>query len=372
MSNTLAPPDPLMVRPRVPVALSGRERVGPVRVPVVGVPDVSVCIANWNCRNYLQACLESLLDFPQGVTVEVIVADNASADGAADLVADEFPEVVLIRNDENLGFARASNQAAERAGGRYVFFLNNDTVVPPYTLSQLVAFADAHPQVGMIGPRLRDGNGKLQISYRRKPTLKAMLHRAALLRWTGLFRKAYDEYRRDGFDPDGVRRVDVLMGAAVLMPRRVYEECGGWDEGFRFGVEDVELSDRGDRSLWPGEFPAERNLRGPEPDDRLRPLPAQERCRPVETVGVQGGLHFGRAGATLRQVGPVPLAAGHGCPRREGREKSTGAPGRVAVLDARTAAILAGLSVGRRSSPRRGEDRIMATAATPSNYPGIA
>jgi N-acetylglucosaminyl-diphospho-decaprenol L-rhamnosyltransferase len=244
MSNTLAPPESPTVRPRAPGARLRRERVGPARLPNVAAPDVSVCIANWNCCDYLQACLESLLDLPQGVTVEVIVADNASIDGAADLVAEKFPEVVLIRNAENLGFARASNQAAERARGRYVFFLNNDTVIPPYTLTQLVAFADAHPQVGMIGPRLRDGDGKLQISYRRKPTLKAMLHRAALLRWTGLFRRAYDDYRRDGFDPDGVRRVDVLMGAAVLMPRAVYQDCGGWDEGFRFGVEDVELSDR--------------------------------------------------------------------------------------------------------------------------------
>jgi GT2 family glycosyltransferase len=241
MSNTLAPPlDPPAVRPRALPVPPGRAGTA----TAVAAPDVSVCIANWNCRDYLRGCLESLLDDPQGVTVEVIVADNASADGAAEMVAREFPEVVLVRNAENQGFARASNQAAERAGGRYVFFLNNDTVVPPYTLAQLVAFADAHPQVGMIGPRLRDGSGKLQISYRRKPTLKAMLHRAALLRWTGIFRRAYDEYRRDGFDPDGVRRVDVLMGAAVLMPRAVYEQCGGWDEGFRFGVEDVELSDR--------------------------------------------------------------------------------------------------------------------------------
>ena len=189
MSNTLAPP---LVSP------AGPPRALPVPVDpardaiAVAVPDVSVCIANWNCRDYLRGCLESLLDDPQGVTVEVIVADNASADGAADMVAREFPEVVLIRNGENHGFARASNQAAERARGRYVFFLNNDTVVPPYTLARLVAFADAHPGVGMIGPRLRDGTGKLQISYRRKPTLKAMLHRAALLRWTGLFRRAYD------------------------------------------------------------------------------------------------------------------------------------------------------------------------------------
>jgi N-acetylglucosaminyl-diphospho-decaprenol L-rhamnosyltransferase len=237
MSNTLAPPPEPAVRPRVRAA-------GPPVGWGVAVPDVSVCIANWNCKDYLRACLASLLDDPQGATVEVLVADNASADGAAQMVEREFPEVILVCNSENLGFARASNQAAERARGRYLFFLNNDTIVPPGTLGRMIAFADAHPQVGMIGPRLRDGEGRLQISYRRKPTLKAMLHRASLLRWTGLFRKAYDEYRRDGFDPDGVRRVDVLMGAAVLMPRPVYQQCGGWDEGFRFGVEDVELSDR--------------------------------------------------------------------------------------------------------------------------------
>jgi N-acetylglucosaminyl-diphospho-decaprenol L-rhamnosyltransferase len=175
-------------------------------------PDVSVCIANWNCRDYLRACLDSLLNQPQGASVEVIVADNGSADGAADMVAAEFPEVILVRNQDNLGFAHASNQAATRASGRHIFFLNNDTIVPPLALGRLVEFADMNPHVGMIGPRLRDGEGKLQISYRRLPTLRAMLHRASVLRWTGLFRSAYDAYRRDGFDPDGIRRVEVLMG----------------------------------------------------------------------------------------------------------------------------------------------------------------
>jgi GT2 family glycosyltransferase len=242
MSHTLAPPTE--APPRRAAGQLGRPPLPPNSGVATGAPDVSVCIANWNCRDYLRGCLESLLDTPQGVSVEVIVADNGSTDGAAGMIAADFPEVVLIRNAQNLGFARASNQAARRATGRYLFFLNNDTLVPPLALGKLVGFADAHPQVGMIGPRLRDGAGRLQISYRRKPTLRAMLHRASLLRWTGLFRQAYDDYRRDGFDPDGVRRVEVLMGAAVLMPRPVYEECGGWDEGFRFGVEDVELSDR--------------------------------------------------------------------------------------------------------------------------------
>ncbi len=209
-----------------------------------GPVDVSVCIANWNCKDYLWECLTSVQDIPQGVRVETIVVDNASTDGAAEMVAHEFPEVILVRNPSNVGFARASNQAAALARGRYLFFLNNDTVVPAYALMQLVDYALANPEVGMIGPRLRDGSGNHQISYRRRPTIAALLHRTALLRWTGLFKFAYHEYRRKSFEPMDERRVDVLMGAAVLMPRALFEQCGCWDEDFRFGVEDIELSTR--------------------------------------------------------------------------------------------------------------------------------
>src|SRR5262245_17918974 len=161
-----------------------------------GPIDVTVCIANWNCRELLRACLESLHDQPQGVRLETVVVDNASDDGAAEMVARDFPEVVLVRNDVNAGFARASNQAAERARGRHLFFLNNDTAVPAGALRRLVEFADAHPEVGMVGPRLRDRHGRTQISYRRRPTVTALLHRTLLLRWTGLFRRAYHQYRR--------------------------------------------------------------------------------------------------------------------------------------------------------------------------------
>jgi N-acetylglucosaminyl-diphospho-decaprenol L-rhamnosyltransferase len=203
---------------------------------------VSVCIANWNCRDYLRACLESLHDQPQGVRLETIVVDNGSADGAADMVAREFPEVVLVRNGVNLGFARANNQAAARARGRYLFFLNNDTLLPPGTLRRLVEFAEAHPEAGIVGPRLRDGAGQLQVSYRQRPTLATLLHRTTLLRWTGLLRSAYWRYRRQDFEPEGTRAVEVLMGAAMLLPREVFTACGGWDEDFTFGGEDLDLS----------------------------------------------------------------------------------------------------------------------------------
>jgi GT2 family glycosyltransferase len=206
--------------------------------------DVSVCIVNWNCRDLLRACLASLRAGHRGVAAEVIVIDNASGDGAADMVEREFPEVVLHRNAANVGFARANNQAAELSRGRYLFFLNNDTAVPPGTLHRLIDFCESHPGVGMVGPRLRDAAGRTQVSYRLRPTLGAFLHRTALLRWTGLLKGRYRSYRRRDFDPNSTRVVEVLMGAAVFLPREVFFTCGAWDEDFAFGGEDIELSAR--------------------------------------------------------------------------------------------------------------------------------
>ncbi|HMF15755.1 MAG TPA: glycosyltransferase family 2 protein [Gemmataceae bacterium] len=206
--------------------------------------DVSVCIANWNCRNLLRGCLGSLTDELQEVRLETIVVDNASTDGAADMVAREFPHVTLIRNTNNTGFSKANNQAVAKARGQYLFFLNNDTLVPPGTLRHLVDFLEAHPEAGMVGPRLRDGEGNIQVSYRPRPTVATLLHRTSLFRWTGLFRSAYQAYRRREFDPATTAAVDVLMGAAVLVNRKRFLAWGGWDEDFTFGGEDMELSYR--------------------------------------------------------------------------------------------------------------------------------
>ncbi|MCE9564110.1 MAG: glycosyltransferase family 2 protein [Planctomycetes bacterium] len=214
-------------------------RVEPSRT---AAPEVSVCIASWNCVALLRKCLLSLFGNSQGIGFEVVVADNASTDGAAEMVAKEFPQVLLIRNSTNRGFAVASNQAAARSRGRFLFFLNNDTEVPAHTLRRLLDHAQANPKVGMFGPRLRESSGNVQISYRRRPTLPALLHKLSVIRWTGLFRKAHADYRRGSFNPEGVRQVEVLMGSAVFVSRDVFEEVGRWDERYRFGVEDIDLS----------------------------------------------------------------------------------------------------------------------------------
>jgi N-acetylglucosaminyl-diphospho-decaprenol L-rhamnosyltransferase len=207
-------------------------------------PVVSVCVVNWNCRALLRACLQSLRPALQKVRLEIIVVDNASTDGAAAMVARCFPRVVLTRNRTNLGFARANNQAAGRARGRYLFFLNNDTVVPPGALRRLVEYARRHPEAGLIGPRLRDGRGRVQTSCRGRPTVGALLHRTCLLRWTGLFRRAYRRYRERDGNRDATRPVEVLMGAALLVRRKVFAELGPWDEGYTFGGEDIDLCTR--------------------------------------------------------------------------------------------------------------------------------
>jgi GT2 family glycosyltransferase len=203
-----------------------------------------VCVVNWNCKAELRRCLASLTSRRQGLRLEVIVVDNASTDGAADMVEREFPRARLIRNVDNVGFARGCNQAAAVARGRYLFFLNNDTVVPRDALARLVAFARANPEVGLVGPRLRDAAGRVQCSARQRPTVAALLHRLTLLRWTGLFRAAYRRYRGRGMDATTARPVEVLMGAALLMPRRIYRAVGGWDERYTFGGEDIDLCAR--------------------------------------------------------------------------------------------------------------------------------
>src|SRR5437879_32499 len=117
-------------------------------------PDLSICIVNWNGEQLLRDCLVSIHAASQALSVETIVVDNASADDSAAMVASEFSWAVFIRNIRNLGFSKANNQAAELAAGRYLLFLNNDTIVGQESLRELIAFMACHPEVGMAGPRL--------------------------------------------------------------------------------------------------------------------------------------------------------------------------------------------------------------------------
>ncbi len=207
-------------------------------------PDLSICIVNWNGREMLRNLLASIEATREGLNCEIVVADNASADGSADMVAANFPQVKLIRNSQNLGFARGNNQAAALAAGRLLLFLNNDTVVLPGAMRTLVRFLDERPDVAAVGPRLIGSDGKPQWTGRSLPTLKALLHQVMLIKWTGLFKSAYRRYRKGNFHPDQSGPIEQLAAAALLVRAEHNAGCGGWDEGFLFGVEDVDYCAR--------------------------------------------------------------------------------------------------------------------------------
>jgi N-acetylglucosaminyl-diphospho-decaprenol L-rhamnosyltransferase len=206
--------------------------------------NVSACIVNWNCRELLRRCLAALSAAGQRVRIEIIVVDNGSSDGAADMVAAEFPHVRLIRNPDNAGFARANNQAARAAGGDYLLFLNNDTECAPAAVETLVGYLDDNPDALLIGPRLRGADGRPQIAHRRKPTVATFLHRTWLARWSGLFRSHYRQYRRQTLAAQTPHDVEVLIGAALMLRRQDFWDLGGWDEDFSFGGEDLEMCAR--------------------------------------------------------------------------------------------------------------------------------
>lgn len=211
---------------------------------------ITVCIVAWNVKEDLLTCLRSLFSAAKGVSVEVIVVDNASADGTVDAVREEFPLVQLICNDSNLGFAAATNQAMAAGAGRFLLLLNPDTVLPEGALGELLEVADAHPEAGIVAPKLLNPDGTLQHSCRRFPTPAAALFRHTVLgrlfpnnRWAA-------EYIMADWPHGEVREVDWVSGACMLVRRELYEEIGPLDEGFFWGCEDVDYCLRAHRAGW--------------------------------------------------------------------------------------------------------------------------
>jgi GT2 family glycosyltransferase len=137
-----------------------------------GGPRVSIVVLSWNTRELLAACLASLRDLPDRTTHELIVVDNASADGSADMVAQRFPDAVLVRNPGNQGYTAGNNTGAARATGELLFLLNSDTEIRPGALDTLTAFLDAHPGHGACAPRLDRPDGTPQPSCKTFPTLR--------------------------------------------------------------------------------------------------------------------------------------------------------------------------------------------------------
>src|ERR1044071_7080013 len=201
---------------------------------------LSIIIVNWNTRDITRDCLRSIGEHVGGMAYEVIVVDNASSDGSAEMIRAEFPDVRLIANDDNLGFGRANNQAMRVARGDFFFLLNSDTVIFDDAVQRLVKFIADDLQIGIAGCKLLFEDRTLQGSCSRFPSIRCALLEDLML-YKLLPRRLQGEWLLGGYWPhDHARDVDAVWGAAMQVRREVFEQTGGFDERIFMYGEDLE------------------------------------------------------------------------------------------------------------------------------------
>lgn len=209
--------------------------------------DVSVIIVSWNTKKLLSECLDSITACSDGYSIEIVVVDNHSMDGTLDLLREQYPQVRVVANDHNAGFARANNQGVDLTTGAYVLLLNSDAMLTPGALRSLMELAQSHPEVGMVGARLVFPNNWFQASHSPIPTL-----RQEFLILSGLGRVFYgSSYPSAGPDEEkGPQKVGYVEGACMLARRKAYLDVGGLDEGYFMYAEDVDICFAMQRKGW--------------------------------------------------------------------------------------------------------------------------
>ncbi len=213
--------------------------------------DLSICIPTLKAQARLRDCLRSICENTHALQYETIVVDNGSGDGTVEMVKAEFPHVHLIENDRNTGFTRPTNQALKVSQGRYALLLNNDTIVLPSALDQMVQFADAHLEVGICGPKVLNRDGTMQKQCRRSFATPWDLF-CYFSGLSTLFPKSprFARYLWTFEDEDQTGPVDAISGSCMLIRRRVLEQIGLLDERFFAYQEDADYCFRAKRAGW--------------------------------------------------------------------------------------------------------------------------
>lgn len=207
--------------------------------------ELSIIVVNYNVRYFLQICLESLKAASAHIDSEIIVVDNASSDGSVEMIRTHFSSVVLIANSENVGFGRACNAALAQATGRYVLFINPDTLVGEPLLSDAIKVFHKDEKTGAVGVCLLDGNGQvLRESKRSIPSLWSSFTKFSGL--SDVFRNTafFNGYYSPGLNYDESGDIEVLPGAFMLIRKKVLDTIGGFDPRFFMYAEDIDLSYR--------------------------------------------------------------------------------------------------------------------------------
>ncbi len=214
-------------------------------------PKLSIVIVNFNAGKLLQKCLDSIYAETRQIPFEIWVVDNDSTDASVSMIRRNFPQVNLIENKKNFGFAKANNQAINKCKGHYILLLNPDTLILKKALEKMVKFMDEHAQIGIGGCKVLNEDGMLQLACRRKfPTPSV-----AFFRMVGLSRlfpnsKVMAKYNLTYLNSNEPHEVDAVSGAFLMIRRKVIEEIGLLDEQFFMYGEELDWCFRAKKAGW--------------------------------------------------------------------------------------------------------------------------
>ena len=197
--------------------------------------DITIVIVNWNTKDLLRDCLESIYKTVRNITFEIIVVDNASYDDSVAMLGEKFPGVRIIENSENRGFAAANNQAFAVMRGRYALLLNTDTVLTEDAVHELFAFMENHDDAAMAGGQLLNSDGSRQNSIANFPTVLSLLANTSVLEY--LFPRRFPSKRYAHKEP---LEVESVIGACMLVRKKAMDEVGMFDERYFFFFEETD------------------------------------------------------------------------------------------------------------------------------------
>jgi GT2 family glycosyltransferase len=216
----------------------------------VNPPAVSILIVNWNTREVLRDCLRTVYEQTKNVPFEVIVVDNASEDGSVDMVKTAFPQVVLLANATNRGFAAANNQGIEAAKGRYVLLLNSDTLVLDGAIDKMVGFAEEHAQAAAVACRVLNPDRTWQPTCFLFPSALNLLIGALYLNKIFPRNRFFGRERMTWWDGQDTRAVDVVTGCFILVRREIVDKVGVLDESYFMYGEEADWCYRFQKAGW--------------------------------------------------------------------------------------------------------------------------
>lgn len=204
--------------------------------------DVSIVIVNYNTKQVTLDCIRSVKEKSQNLSYEIVLVDNASTDGTAEAVASEFGDVLVIRCSENIGFGRANNRGVEQAKGKYIFFLNSDTLLVNNAVQLLLDFAEHHPAINVMGGLLywKDGGENGSCGFFGGYFSRIMW----LLGKTVRSNLVYTSKQKRMFEADGYMYVDYVVGAHMFCQREYFNRFGGFDPEFFMYCEEEDLQKR--------------------------------------------------------------------------------------------------------------------------------